>query len=256
LCQYACDASLLAEPERLIVDFVLARAPQPGVLPGSAIPFAESHLGTVWADIHAHKDRTFILDRQQLKRFDLTRTLWAYFHSHFSRGGSFADAGVDLPSDCEDLVHAFKQVIATRRSLEVPHNRVPIICEHASLLVTAVFCIGLSPFPEAIDAFWDTVGITSTESRVEFTHERLGFLLREGPFWGMAALMAWQSTIKYDPGNFFDCYHLLYIPHVEAFVTGDRAFHVFRERHPDSINLAKVVRVGDVLGAQPGKFSE
>ncbi len=63
----------------------------------------------------------------------------------------------------------------------------------------------------------------------------------------MGAMMAWQATQKYNAGNLFDCYHLLYIPYVDAFVTRANAFHGLREVFNASQALANIENFEDFI---------
>jgi hypothetical protein len=65
---------------------------------------------------------------------------------------------------------------------------------------------------------------------------------------GLPAIMAWQSTQAYNPGNFFDCYHVAYLPHVDLFVTDDAQLRSARQWWPESTLMAKIVGTDTLQG--------
>jgi len=238
VAQNLCDSRLLVEPEALVVNFIVGKTLDDRVsdMALSSL-FSESDLAATWRDISLHPCKTFYFNREDLRRFDLSRSLHAFFHAHFSRGENLSSVCRGLSVSDSDIEVMLRAATEDRRRMSVPSERVPSICQHTRLLVAAVFCVGCTPFPTAVDRYWQRIGVTDSSKRIHETSDRLSFVYEEGPIRAMGALMAWQTTKKYNAGNFFDCYHMVYLPHVDVFVTDDEGFHSFQSAFPDAESL-------------------
>jgi hypothetical protein len=89
------------------------------------------------------------------------------------------------------------------------------------MMFAAVYCVGLTPFPGAIDRFWGKVGVSGTKARLEYAFSRLRRCGSEGPFVALGMWLDRSSASKYDQGNAIDGYHLTYLPYVHRFLTLD-----------------------------------
>lgn len=241
--QTLCDPLLLAEVESLIVGYVVKEAGLPYRHLELHDHFGRSSLRETWDDVHRNTERTFVVPdalSQQLRMFKLVESL---YHAQFSRG-----AGLATESEWPDVtkLEAVDGLARLRSRIRTLHNKPPEAVRQARvgesiwILVAMILCVGLTPYPDPIDEFWTAAGITDLEARLEFAQTKLSFLSSHGYFVGMGVLMAWQATKRHSRGNFFDCYHLAYVPHVDEFLTFDRLLLEFARTNPESTNCQKV----------------
>jgi len=250
LCQTICNSNLLVEPESLIVDYVAKSTQNPDVIHLLLDNFhSRSPIGATWRSIQANKLKTFVFDKQEIGNFNILKELHSFFHAHYSRNGTLKNILNEfdlMPSGIRESLSTYSDLI---RQQPAPSKRDPSIPEHIWVLISQIFCIGCTIFPNAIDDYWTSIGIGDTTKRLNHAFNDLKFLCEHGPFVGMAALMSWQATKKYNPGNLYDCYHLLYLPHVDNFITGDTAFHAFRDHHSGSEMLKRITTPHDFLSS-------
>jgi len=256
-CQAVCDAEMLVEPEALVVDQLVSLVPDDRIAHFTLKTATDgSVLAAVWADVHVDRRRTFGVDGADLKRFDVARAVFAYYyHSHFSRGGTIEDADLlsgKSSSSAGDILYSIREARTRALGKAVAAGRLPRVGEHLFLLAVAVLCVGWTPFPLRIDAYWRALGLDLTADRVDYVGAKLWPLLHLTALHGLAAIMAWQSTQAYNPGNFFDCYHVAYLPHVDLFVTDDAQLSRAREWWPESTLLAKIVGTETLQGEMAG----
>lgn len=245
-CQMLCDAELLVEPEALVIDQVLSQVPDSrGKHLALRTATDGSVMAAVWADVRADLRKTFVVDRRDLTALDVSRSVFAYFHSHFSRGGTIEDADFwsGMGSSVTDILHSIRMARNLTLLRQPVPDRSPQVGAHLFMLSLAVLCVGWTPFPARVDAYWSALGLTATAERIDYVGTALWPALHLTALHGMAAIMAWQCTKPYNRGNFFDCYHVAYLPHVDMFVTDDAQLREVRRWWPASTLLAKIVDV-------------
>ena len=247
-CQHFCEPELLSEPETLIIGYIASYAPREET--AHLIiddQLSKSDLAHTWREIQTDKERTLLINRDALRRLDLFKTLQGYFHAYYSRGNRLPDLRLPDINKKESIYKCIADVTRDIRQERVANPRMAILCENRILITLTILCAGLSPFPQAIDDYWDAVGIATIEERYSFAKSELSFLQEHGPIIGLGSFMGWQATKGYDSGNFFDCLHFMYLPYVELFYTDDQAFHDFVREYPESRVLDKIVTSDKLL---------
>jgi len=248
VCQHLCDPEMLAEPEALIIDFIASKKQQKCtdhlVLEDQ---FSKSDLAETWREVQSDKNRTLLISETTLSQLDSFKTLQAFFHAYYSRGNRLPDLRLPKSSSLESFTKSVIYDTLILRKDNVPDPRVAVLCENRSLITLTILCAGLSPFPQAINEFWDAMSITSVDERYAFVKKNLGFLSDSGPIIGLGSFMGWQATKGHDNGNFYDCLHFSYLPYVKHFYTDDHAFHGFVSAYPQAKILKGILTSENLL---------
>ncbi|MDO8444740.1 MAG: hypothetical protein Q7T53_01315 [Deltaproteobacteria bacterium] len=246
LLQAICDIKLLADVEKLIVNYVVEKhlIDEHGIY-ALSISDNESELDKVWADIKSNPSKTFIYSHDTIGQLRILKQLESVMHVFFSRGGSFSTGIESLPSLCNitspDIIKTFKNYISDTRQLPPQEPRPEPWNECIWFLITMILCVGLTPFPSGIDRLWKLLKQFTVEDRLAYAFDKMSFLCSNGPFIGMGALMGWQVSKPHSRGNIFDCYHVSYLPYVHEFYTLDEGLLSFARSHPQSVNFSKIL---------------
>ena len=171
----------------------------------------------------------------------------SFFHAHYSRGKNISDFHINEFEGNQTLIHSFIDATKVLRRENVANPRIAVLCENRILTMLTILCAGLSPFPQAIEAYWKAVGFSSIYERASFANKELAFLQDTGPIVGLGSYMGWQATKGHNNGNYLDCFHFAYLPYVEAFYTDDQAFHEFVKEYPESEILKKIKYSDELL---------
>ncbi len=248
VCQHFCEPDMLAEPEALIIDYIVSSRRQRNtdhlILKDQ---LSKSDLAQTWREVQADKNRTLKIGAAEKRQLESFKTLQGYFHAYYSRGNRLPDLRLPKSDGLESFTQRVIEDTSSLRKDDVPKPRVAVLCENRTLITLTILCAGLCPFPQTIDAFWDAIGITGINERYTFVKDELDFLTDVGPIIGLGSFMGWQATKGHDNGNFLDCLHLSYLPYVKYFYTDDHAFHDFVGAYPQAKSLKGILNSESLL---------
>jgi hypothetical protein len=260
--QELCSAELLAEPEALLVDFIVERTQIDAI---STLrlesPYSVSSLSQVWKDIHSDSAKTFVFNdttryrARQLKLFNRLYHLW------YRKGGSIAKGSIDMLGDYRSLppkhvAPTMMAAIAKMQSMLVPEPHAWPFHDMILFLAACMLVVGVTPYPEAVDKLWVCLGIQSVGDRIQCVLEGpLKIVLSEGPLVGIAAILASQLTKKFNSGNLLDAYHISYLPYVSSFLTFDEGLLISAKQYPHSSQFSKIQNADGFLNDLVRKLS-
>lgn len=243
LCQHLFHEDLLPSPEELVVEFIkqgcpLAEKPRRLV--------SKTALAAVWKDICTDKRKTFVYDKQELRRrvdffVPLTRLVRRVVKSQNA---------VLLPDD--ETVGTDLTLEGLLKSLSFVRKAKRISTEQrklwklAILYIMFVLCAEASFNNEITKEFWGKIGIDTTLDRILYILRNYEILVHRGPFLEMAIMTLRQSKHRFSRGVLFDSLHSLYLPFVDLFLTNDNHFVRMREdigHHPNAYKIFKMTEL-------------
>lgn len=248
-----CHWNILSSPEELTLDFIARRSGLPALRKFYSGLSGTGELAKIWS-YFSRESCIACLDAQcSVPNFRLQKLLSEYVHAHFSRKRGLAELG----KDWGEIIGAtfwetLTQATGSLRKQPTSPVRSPVICENAMAAAFLMLCSGITVFPEIYDTFWAFLGCPNNQSRWSMLKETFPFVFREGPFWGLGAIAAAQSTTKYSEGNFFDCLHFSYLPSVDYFISNDLGYQRLSKIFPESENLKKIFNLNRFRGLLAG----
>lgn len=229
LAQRICEPSMLLEIEAIIANFIGERHKALGEFVATDIA-ANSVLQPVWSEVQSDHRRTFSVDREHLRQFRMLSEVMKVYHSAFIRDPTFSGLVSAVSSfpigghSTEDICSSLRHLgDALRADSHPPHPDERSIPLNAAILnlIFIVVASGLSPYNQRIEKMWSSAGLENLSDRLDYCTEHLNFLTQEGPLVGMGAILAGQTLRKYNRGNYLDCFHAAYSPHVDEVLTAD-----------------------------------
>lgn len=242
LCQHFCGPELFAEPEALIVDFIVSNKKENATQQlALSNQLSTSELSNTWREVQSDKKRTLQITDEDLSHLEMFKIFQGYLHAFYSRGKRLPELILPRLGDIEEFKETLRKETIMLREQQVPKERMAILCENRNIVSLVIVCACMTPFPDVLEEYWNLVGLDSVADRYSYLKNELSFLNENGPVIGMGSYMGWQATKRHDNGNFFDCLHLLYLPYVDELYTDDPAFHGFRDKYPDAKSLKKIM---------------
>jgi len=240
-CQHFCGPEIFAEPEALIVDFIVSNkkenSTQQFILPNQ---LSNSEFSKVWKEVQFDKKRTLQISAGALSKINMFKLFQGYLHAFYSRGKRLPDLILPRCRSSKEFKNTLKKETKKLRAQKVPKNRVAVLCENRSIISQSILCACITPFPASLEEYWKLLGLNSVDERYTYLKSELSFLNESGPVIGMGSFMGWQATKRHDNGNYFDFLHFLYLPYVDAFYTDDPSFHGFKDEYPDAELLKNI----------------
>jgi hypothetical protein len=239
-CQHLFHEELLPSPEELLIAYIQQGCPE--IEPARKLQ-SSSPLAKTWRDLCAIPVKTFIYDKEDLKR--RTKIL-ARVSKDLHR----------LTKNADVLLSPYGTDIETAITLEGIVNNLPrgksgefIDIEKKKLYKISIFYLmfvlcaegGLDPVP--IKGFWRALGIQKTRERIKYALENLETLVHRGPMAQMAYMTLVQASDKFSRGLFWDSLHSTYLTYVDYFWTEDEHFLVMKRElpwHPNSCKISKL----------------
>ncbi|MBU1207741.1 MAG: hypothetical protein KKH04_12550 [Proteobacteria bacterium] len=239
-CQYLFHEELLPSPEELLIAYIQRGCPE--IEPAGKLQ-SSSRLAEIWRDLCANPVKTFIYNKEDLKR---RVRIVARVSKDLSR----------LTKNADVLLSPYGTGIGTDITLEGIVNNLPrvksgelIEIEKKKLYKIAIFYLmfvlcaelGLDPVP--IKKFWRSLGIHKTRDRIKYALENLEMLVHRGPMAQMAYMTLVQTSVKFSRGLFWDCLHSTYLTYVDYFWTEDEHFLAMKQRlswYPNSYKIFKL----------------
>lgn len=246
-CQYLCDNKMLAEPEALIVDYIVTKEKKSNTNHlYKENQYSTSQLANTWKEVQEDKRKTLKITNESLAIIHNFKLFAGFLHAYYSRGNRLPDLEKQLPNKEYDYIQQILEKTRNIRQTPVPSSRVAVLCENRTLVKLLILCAGISPFPDAIEEYWNSIGINNVTGRYSYVSNELQFLDDEGPIIGLGSYMGWQATKGHDNGNFFDCLHFLYLPYVKSFFTDDKNFHNFMKDYPKAGILQRILPSSEI----------
>jgi hypothetical protein len=107
----------------------------------------------------------------------------------------------------------------------------------------AMLMIGMTVHPEPINRFWSLLSIEDAIEKTQVINRILPDVQSDGgPLFSLHALALEQAESRYSPGNWFDRYHIQYIPLVDELLTSDRRLLDLCHRQPEGSRLVTRVK--------------
>ena len=247
ILQELCAPKLLAEPEALLVDFIAERTQLDAI--GTLrldSPFSVSVLGKAWKDIQSDPAKTFVFNDAARSRIRQLKLLNRLLHAWYRRGGSVEKGNTILLGDfrqlpVDQIESAMMRTMADMKSMPVTEPRPSPIYDLILVLTACVLIVGVTPFPEAVDKLWISLGIKSIDDRIRYVLQGpLKCVLSEGPIVGMAAILASQVAKRFNSGNLLDAYHASYMPYISELLTFDKGLLSHAAQFPRSQGFSKI----------------
>ena len=242
-CQHLFSRELLPSPSELIIPFIQQGMPK---YEKQRELKSNSHIAEVWRNLVDDRNKTFVLDHDELKRkAKLIQTYIKSVHSLIKSGDliigsneSFAGLDTTLSS----LVNQLPFI----KSGEPTNQDTLLGYKVALYYVLLILCAEAEFENEAIKAFWKNLGIKSTLDRIFYILKELPTLIHRGPFVVMAFMTISQASGKYPRGVWLDSLHSIYLTYVEKIFTSDGHFTGLRKVVPEPILQQKIHHMNEV----------
>jgi hypothetical protein len=214
-CQHLFSEKMLASPSELILKYIDNGCCN--IKPDKI--YTESLLGNTWHDVNTDNRRTFIYDKNELKRGV----------KHINRLSKHIDKIVyNKISDENEELFLIQRVIEHYITLTVhaKDNESIVFAKLVFIFIFYILCIGLDIDNSAVNKYWNDRNINDAVDKLEYLINNYRSLFVEGPFIDMA-LIAYSQVKKNDHnrGLYFDCMHGIYLPYVDIFITCDSDFN-------------------------------
>lgn len=218
ISQHLFHEKLLRSPSELIIQFIINGCP----IEEDKYDFhSKSDIQEGWKDLCKNSQLTFIYDLEQLRKRsvylqDISKKLFRIINTIVFdlKIESFESSFQLFLNQTIDRIFQAR-IVSDKRLFKL-----------SLVFILYVICIGTDLDPAPINSFWKTVGISDTRKRFEYIIKEYEVLIYRGPIAEMA-LMAYNQIYEKNlssRGLFKDCYHTLYLPYVDLFITNDDHF--------------------------------
>jgi hypothetical protein len=245
---------LLPSPEELIVTYIKSGCPvvEPFYNLESCGEFAYH-----WKETCSVKEKTIGCDITQLKKRtdalrSLTRTYILFHRSVEAPTREDAAKSKQSFTDPMPVIDAYRLRRGDESEEETKHLCLVV------LLILSVLCTGITVDSEAIEKFWEDIGISSIIDRIDYLFSKFPQLAWRGPFQHIAFMIDCQSKVnpKKKRGAFFDSLHGIYSIYADMVVSADNDFISFRDRlleiHPHARNIVSFDEFMDAFRGRGG----
>jgi len=244
VAQHLAVSPLLAEVEAIVVDYA-AR-----VLGDQRVahlrlesPTAREPLLGEWRKVWEDPRRSLWFEEGTENRIEAIKQTFNLLHATVTRGLNLHDV-ID-EGELNQVLGGGAAAVATRlrekarwiRKQPPALVRDPQYGFHRALLSAMILAVGYSPFPSAIDDFWDALGMHELTERLDFLYGPGARLMDEGPLLPLYDLAAWQSLRPYNPGNWLDTFHLQYLQIAKIMYTCDGGLLEYGGMQPSQSRL-------------------
>lgn len=243
--QELIECDLIASPSEIIIHFIEEGCPL--VEPWWNL-ISKTNLNKVWNDIRIHKDKTFIFNEDG-DRENFTKSISDYRMRQkeliaICKGVSLPDAflGIDMIDDLLYQIPRIKALLPLT-SYETTLYR---LCIYFVLLII-VTGSGFLFDDQAIEKYWFDKGLPNVEDRIHFLFPRYEDILFRGPISEMAKMVVTQHAHGSNRGLLWDCFHSIYIPYVDCFVSGDDHFMKTKSYGTDKFYYEGIIHVSDFI---------
>lgn len=233
---------LLNSPSELIIHFIASGCPREE----KRYDFhSKSNIQSVWEDLCLDKKKTFIYDKDELKK----RTIYIQDISkqlnEIINKNTFYLNLYDYGSGLQHLLNVCIKKFKKKNIIK--EAKMERVFKLSMFFMLYIMCLEIDLDATPIRNFWKHVGISDTFERLQYLNKKYEVLIYRGPFLEMA-LMAYNQIkdIKTSTRSvFFDCLHSLYLPYIDYFITNDNHFRELKN-NVEHFNYKKIFHLKEL----------
>jgi hypothetical protein len=246
VAQHLAAQPMLPEVESIVIDYAARIVKDPRVEHlRMRRRTARAPLRNEWRKIYTDKRRTLRISKESIRTIEVMKKVTALHHAITSRG---LFEGNDWCYDLrgvrqEDLFQVLEEATSRMRKAQLPVDRSTFYQQNVAIVTAMFLCVGVTPFPEPIDEFWSSLGLSAVIDRVDYVFQEHPQLYLDGPLRGLFDLAWWQSQRAYNRGNLFDGYHLQYLQLVPEVLTNDAALLEYGAGCPEGSRFRENLRL-------------
>lgn len=242
-CQHLFGRELLPSPSELIIPYIVQGMPK---IEQKRELISYSQFAKVWRDLVDNRNKTFILDNNELKkRVKLVQKQTKDIHDLIknrdiliSSDETFTGLDISLNSLINELSFIKADKLISSDQL--------LVYKVALYYIMHILCAEADFDNEPIKSFWAHLNINSTIDRVFYVLKELPDLVHRGPFVIMAYMTISQASGKYPRGVWFDSLHSMYMTYADKIFTTDAHFQGLRDLIPEPILQQKIHHMNEV----------
>lgn len=242
-CQHLFGRELLPSPAELIVSYILQGMPKEEKVRELK---STSSIAEVWRDLVDDRNKTFILDHEDIKRrAKLIQSHTKDVHELIKHGDLIiapdkSFSGLD--SSLSNLVKELPFIKAGE-----PTTKEQLLTYKVALYyIMMILCAEAELDNEPIKDFWRKLGIDSTADRIFYVLREIPTIVHRGPFAVMACMTISQASGKYPRGVWLDSMHSIYMTYADKIFTTDGHFQGLRDIIPEPVLQQKIHHMSEV----------
>lgn len=242
-CQHLFGRELLPSPAELIVSYILQGMPKEEKVRELK---STSSIAEVWRDLVDDRNKTFILDHEDIKRrAKLIQSHTKDVHELIKHGDLIiapdkSFSGLD--SSLSNLVKELPFIKAGE-----PTTKEQLLTYKVALYyIMMILCAEAELDNEPIKDFWRKLGIDSTAERIFYVLREIPTIVHRGPFAVMACMTISQASGKYPRGVWLDSMHSIYMTYADKIFTTDGHFQGLRDIIPEPVLQQKIHHMSEV----------
>jgi hypothetical protein len=265
VAQHIAGPAVLPEVETILIDYMARTVGDERV--SHLImqdDIAELPLLKEWESVWCDKGRTLGISPENIRSVDMLKRLSGFFHASATREAELADEleRVGTLRDLDDQEELTARLERVTRSLHERTKRPTTELnwhEHVIFIIAQLLCVGVTLFPERIDAFWEALELHDTDAKLGYILEHPAMYMN-GPLFALCDITFWQSHRKFNRGNFLDGYHIQYLQYVPKMLTRDAGLLEYCSACPTGSRIRTNVAHGDsfvrhLVEAVRGRFA-
>lgn len=200
----------------------------------------------VWEDLVADKKKTFVTDRDEIKKVmksfqknaGMLREILTKESVRYSYDYKLVSTQIFYELRVKNLKVVKEDKYITSKSKK--------IYKASLFFILMILCAENIFDNEPIINFWKKIGITNIIERFNFIIKNYEVLVHRGPFLVMSLMAMNQYQVKASRGLFMDCLHSIYLPYVDVLMTNDLHFKSLKDRVEEAYPIfQKVFYVSD-----------
>lgn len=227
--QFALDDYILCSPISIIDTYIKAGYPlveEWRSLKGS------DHLCQVWSDLFFIKEKTFVVDRESLRKtmdrvYNHSKNIRNLYKSNFNLSHNVNDTFYQFYAE---LIMQIRTHFIKRKSFYKylqSDKESAMLFNLATYFIISLLLEGNGYEYEQTERFWEERKTDDMKDKIQYLVNQEDLFFR-GPIVLMARMALTQLTEKTsNRGLYFDCLHSIYFPYVGKIVTCDDHFQKF-----------------------------
>lgn len=240
--QHLFHEELMPSPEEMVIKYIEQGCP---LVEQQRPLISESSLAETWRDLCKTPQKTFIYDKEDLKKknkiiVDANKTLHVITKSR------------DLITDLKDPTIGFDiSLEGMVDNLSWVKEGEHVSAEGRKIYKLSIYfmlimlCSEVGVDPDTTRRFWNKVGINGTAERVCYLMKHHETLVHRGPIVQMAYMTLAQSKGKYSRGMFWDSLHSFYLTYVDFLFSEDEHFYDLKTSLSDHPNALKIQKLSE-----------
>ncbi len=242
-CQHLFGRELLPSPAELIVPYI--RQGMPKVESVRELK-STSRIAEVWRDLVDDRNKTFILDHEDVKRrAKLVQSHTKDVHELIKHG----DLVITPDKSFSGLDGSLSNLVKKLPFIKAgePTTKEQLLTYKVALYyIMIILCAEAELDTEPIKEFWRELGIDSTADRIIYVLREIPTLVHRGPFAVMACMTISQASGKYPRGVWLDSMHSIYMTYADKIFTTDGHFQGLRDIIPEPVLQQKIHHMDEV----------